>query len=139
MNSLPNIQNTGLLAWDGTTAYARRVSRHRNFGWSLEIVTTIATAAVFRVEAAPASAADPCVPGTFVDVPEVAVCLSPVEPGDQTTFTIPAGTTAGTVGVPAVCSVTLPCVPNDFVRLVAVSGDTANVRAVLVLQGPIGP
>lgn len=129
VQSNPAIQNVPSLAWDGTDAYAGDIRRFVRFGWSFEVLTTLAADAVFNVQAAPASDEDPCAPGTFEAVPEVASCEG-AEAGPQATITIPSGTVAGTI-----CSGTIPCRPNAFVRLNHVSGG-ANVRAILVRQGP---
>ncbi|UPT53281.1 structural protein [Synechococcus phage Ssp-JY38] len=132
MNSLVTIQNVGTVAWDGANSYPADIRKFVRFGWSFEVVTDIAVDAVFNIEAAPASDADPCVPGDFEPVPEISICDRPAEAGPQATVTIPAGTVAGTV-----CAGTIPCRPNAFVRIVPASGDTANVRAVIVRQGPM--
>lgn len=132
MNSNVAIQNEGVISWDGTTSFPRDIRKHTRFAWSFEVVTAIAADAVFNIEAAPPSAGDPCVPGAFAAVPEVSICDRPAEAGPQATVRIPAGTAAGTV-----CAGTIPCRPNAFVRLTPVSGDTANVKAVLVRQGPM--
>lgn len=124
-------QHEGVIAWNGTASFPRDIRKFVRFGWSFEVTAAITTAAVFNVQAAPPSDADPCVPGTFAPVPEVSICDSPAEPGPQATITIPAGTAVGTV-----CSGTIPCRPNAFVQLTAASGDTANVRAVMVRSGP---
>jgi hypothetical protein len=132
MNSNIGIQTTGLLAWSGTAATARSLSSHTRFAFSFEALATIATTAVFKVQSAPASAVDKCLPGTFADVNEVAICAAPAVPAGVAQVSIPAGTLIG-----AVCSGTLPCKPGEFIQLVPVSGDTANIRAILLLQGPV--
>lgn len=124
------VGTTGVVAWDGTTSRPMDITTHTRFAWSFEVLTTLTEDAVFNIEAAPASDSDPCVPGTFEAVPEVATCSGTAEPGPQATVTIPSGTVAGTV-----CGGTIPCRPNKFVRLTHVSGG-ANVRAVGLRQGP---
>lgn len=131
MNFNVGARNPGLIAWNGTASFARKITGFMAFGFTFETVAAIAVDAVFNIEAAPPSDADPCVPGAFVPVPEISICDRPAEAGPQATVTIPAGTPAGTI-----CAGTIPCVPDVFIRLTAVSGDTANVRAVLVLDGP---
>jgi len=124
------IQNVGTLAWDGTTAFNADTRKHTRFAWSFEVTDTIVVDAVFNVQAAPASDADNCAPGTFANVKETPLC----DQGDASadlTITIPAGTPAGTV-----CGGTIPCKSGAFIRLVSASGDTGNVRAVLVRNGP---
>lgn len=132
MNSNVAIQNVGAISWDGTTSFPRDIRKYTRFAWSFEVTADLAADAVFNIEAAPPSAADPCVPGAFAPVPEVSICDIPAEPGPQATVTIPSGTLAGTI-----CSGTIPCRPNAFVRLTPVSGPTASVKAVLVRQGPM--
>lgn len=132
MNTNVGIQNVGTVAWDGVAARAYDIRKFVRFGWSFEVIAPIAVDAVFNIEAAPASDADPCVPGTFAPVPEVAICDRPAVPAAQATITIPAGTPVGTV-----CAGTIPCRPNAFVRISPASGDTADVRAVLIRQGPM--
>lgn len=122
-------QAIGLLAWDGISSYARDVSTYEKFAWTLETTGIITVPAVFTVQAAPPSALDPCVPGAFSDVNEVVLCDGG-DPSLPSRITIPAGP-AGRV-----CQASIPCKPNVFVRLVATSGDTANVRAVLVQTAP---
>lgn len=129
VQSNPAIQNVPSLAWDGTASYPGDIRKFVRFGWSFEVLTTLAADAVFNIEAAPASEADPCEPGAFTAVPEVATCQGEAV-GAQATITIPAGTVAGSI-----CSGTIPCRPNAFVRLTHISGG-ANVRAFLVRQGP---
>lgn len=127
----PAVQNHAKLAWDGATALPIDLSTHINFGFQIETTGLIAVAAVFKVQAAPASLADPCLPGVFVDVDEMATCNGPVVPGAKMEFTIPAGTPIGQV-----CSVGIPCRPNKFIKLVSVSGDVANVDIFGIMQGP---
>lgn len=128
----PAIQNVVSRAWDGTTAYAADVVDFVSFAWSFEVVTAIATDAVFKVQSAPASTGDPCVPGTFTDVPAIATCAGEAVPaGTLAEIRIPAGTPVGSI-----CSGTIPCRPDKFLRLASVSGDTANVRAYMLRHGP---
>lgn len=124
------IENTGTIAWDGTTTYEADIRKHVRFGFSIEVKTDIAVDAVFNVEAAPASATNTCVPGTFAPVSEVATCVGGAVAA-QATITIPAGTKAGTI-----CGGALPCRPNAFVKLVPTTGDTGNVRIVHLRNGP---
>ena len=133
MNHNIGIQTAGTVAWDGAAAFASDITKWNQFGWSFEVTADIVTDAVFKVQAAPPSAADKCVPGVFEDVPEIAICKEPAAAGALAQVTIPAGTKAGTE-----CAGTIPCRPNAFVRLASVSGDTANVKAVLLRQGPQG-
>lgn len=132
MQSNVGIQNQGVIAWDGTTSYPRDIRKYVRFGFNFEVVTDLAADVVFNVEAAPPSDADPCVPGAFAPVPEVAICDVPAEPGPQATITLPSGTPAGTI-----CAGTIPCRPNAFVRLTVASGAGASVKAVMVRNGPM--
>lgn len=132
MNNNVAIQNEGAVSWTGAVMIPRDIRKHTRFAWSFEVFGVIAADAVFNIEAAPPSAGDPCVPGAFVAVPEVSICDLPAVPGPQATVTIPAGTPVGTI-----CSGTIPCRPNAFVRLNPASGTVANVRAVLIRSGPM--
>lgn len=127
------IHTIGVVAFepDGTTPRPFDIRKHTMFNWVFEATADIATDAVYNVEAAPASATDPCVPGAFVPVEEVSICDSPMVAGPQATLTIPAGTLAGTI-----CAGTIPCRPDVFVQLVPVSGDTANLSVVSQRHGP---
>lgn len=130
MNSNPGIQNTGLIAWNGTTSFPRKVTGHNQFGFVFEVLTTLAADAIFKVLGHPPSAGDPCVAGTGVLVDEILICQAPIVPGTDFQFVIPSGTPAGTI-----CSGTIPCVPDEFVSLSHISGG-ANVRAVMILHAP---
>lgn len=131
MNSNPGIQNNATVAWDGTTHRPGDISKHVNFGWSFEVIAALGADTIFKVQSAPPSVGDPCVPGAWTDVQRVPVCMSPLVAG-VAQFTLPAGTPIGTV-----CAGTIPCRPDKFVRLQSVSGEPADVRAVLIRQGPM--
>lgn len=127
----PGIQTPGVIGWDGTTAYARRINDYVDFGFVFETVADLTADAVFAVQFAPPSTADDCVPGAFVDAIDNAVCAGPdFVPGGPALITIKAGTPAGSV-----CSATVPCRGGKFTKLRAVSG-AADVRAVILTQGP---
>ena len=130
MNNNVAIQSNGVIAWDGATGRLIKITDYTRFAWAFEIITDIAVAAVFKVQSAPPSV-DPCVAGAPTDVKAVAICTNPVTPAPNAEITFPVGTKAGTI-----CSATIPCYPNAFVGLAAVSGNTANVRAVLIRTGP---
>ena len=132
MNSNIGVQTVATLAFATATAYSADLRRHVKFGWSFEVISTLGDDTVFSFEAAPPSDADPCVPGAWEPVEEVPTCHGVLTAGENATVTIPAGTVAGSI-----CAGTLPCKPNAFVRLVAESGDTADVRVVLMRQGPM--
>jgi hypothetical protein len=123
-------QNNGIVAWTGAAARPIDIRRHVNFAFTFETTADLAADASFKVQAAPASDADPCLPGAFVDVPEVLTCLTWGQIPDPTTgFIIPNGTKAGTI-----CTATLPCKPDAFIQLVGTAA--ASVLAVAVLGGP---
>lgn len=128
-------QNNGLLAYTGINAAALApaidIRRHVNFGFTFQVKAAVAADAVFEIQAAPASAGDPCVPGAFAAVPEVPVCDSAGVPAANSRITIPAGTPVGSI-----CTATLPCRPNAFLKVVAVSGTTDSVVVVATLSGP---
>lgn len=127
-------QNQGVIAWVGGAVTPGRdvdLRGHIQFGFTFHVKTTIAVAAVFNLQAAPPSDADRCDPGTYVDVPEVLICDWMKTPATSTRITIPAGTQAGSI-----CTGTLPCKPDAFIKFASVSGDTANVDIVAVLGGP---
>lgn len=131
MNNNPAIQSPGVIAWDGAASTPFDVQRYNEYGFSFRVTTDVAVDAVFKLQSAPASAADVCVPDAFVDVDAFGSCQSPAEVGELAQVIIPAGTVAGTV-----CAASFPCRPNRFMQLVPVSGDTANVQVVAVLHGP---
>lgn len=131
MNHNPGIQTTVKRAWNGTTAFPADITQHLYFGFGFEVIAPLAADTIFKVQAAPASAGDPCVPGTFVDVEAIASCDGVALPaGTLAEIVIPAGTAVGSL-----CSAAIPCFPNVFVRLAAVSGDTADVLATHILSG----
>jgi hypothetical protein len=133
MNYNYAIQNSGIVAWSGTVGTPVDLRKHVGFAFTFEVTADIVTEAVFHVESAPASEADVCLPGTFVPVAEVLTCVAlwGTVPAPNATIVIPAGTKKGQI-----CSGTLPCKPDAFIRLAAGGGDTANVRAVVILHGP---
>jgi hypothetical protein len=128
-------QNNGVLAFAGAAAASPPIDirQHNNYAFTFHVKTDIAVEAVFKVQAAPPSAADHCVPGPFVEVPEVLTCMSDwgAVGAAQSTIHIPVGTKAGSI-----CTGALPCKPNAFIKVLPVSGDTANVEVVAVLGGP---
>lgn len=127
----PGIQTPGVIGWDGTAAYARRINDYIDFGFVFETKADLAADAIFVVQFAPASTTDDCAPGTFVDAVDNAVCAGPdFVAGGPATITLATGTLSG-----AVCSATVPCRGGKFVRLRHVSGG-ADVRAVILTQGP---
>jgi hypothetical protein len=135
MNSNPGIQNVASIAWDGTTYRAADIRKFVRFGWSFEVIAALAADQVFKVQTAPPSDADPCVPGTWEDVPEISICQGPVVAGTDAQFTIPAGTPVGTI-----CSGTIPCRGLGFVRLQpVVAAEAADLRIILIRQGPMSP
>ena len=130
MNMNPAIQNTALVAWDGSMGTPRPIDGHVAFGWSFEILDNITTDTVFDVFYHDADPADPCLPGPAQIVEEVPICGQGTLGAPQT-ITIPAGSLQGSVA-----AATLPCLPGKFVSLNENDGDTDLVRAVIVLHGP---
>jgi hypothetical protein len=116
---------TATIAWDGAAATPTKIAGVSTFAWSFQTTAAIAADAVFGFQYADPSAADPCLPGPWLPVAAVATCGT--DANGNATLTIPAGTAIGSH-----CSGTLPCAPGAFVRLVAVSGTTASVKAVLL-------
>jgi hypothetical protein len=132
MNHNVGIQNVGTVAWNGAAGRAFDIRPFVRFGWAFEVIAALGADTVFKVQSSPASEADPCVPsGVWTDVEAVSLCDAPAEAGDIATVTIPAGTPVGTV-----CAGTIPCRPDAFVRIQGVSGEVADVLAVLIRQGP---
>lgn len=132
MNNNVGIQSRGLIAWNGAAAFPRKITGFTRFGFVFEVIAPLAANTIFAVEAAAPSAADVCVPGPFTRVLEVPICVAPIVPQPEARFIIPAGTAVGTI-----CAGTIPCYPGTFIRLAAISGDIADVLAVLVLTGPM--
>jgi len=122
-------QNNGLIAWTGLASRPIDIRQHINFAFTFEVTADLAADAVFKAQSAPASDADPCLPGAFTDVPEVLTCMQFGPPDPTTGFVIPSGTKKG-----AICTATLPCRPDAFVQLVGTGA--ATVLAVAVLGGP---
>lgn len=125
------IQNQPRVAWNGTTSRPIDIRKHVGFAFAFEVIAPLAADTIFELQAAPASAVDRCVPGAFAAIPEIASCAGEDALGSVSRVTIPAGTAVGSV-----CTGTIPCRPNAFVRIVAVSGDTADVLVAAVLSGP---
>ena len=126
-------QNNGLMAFSAAAAASPPIDirRHVHFAFTFRVIAAIAADAVFEVEAAPPSDADPCLPGTFVNVPEVLSCTGVGTPAADSKIAIPAGTPIGSI-----CTATLPCRPDAFIHVVPVSGTTASVQVVAVLGAP---
>lgn len=130
-------QTASVVAWVGgatTPALPVDIRNYNNFAYSFTAMADITTAAVFEVQAAPPSSGDPCLPGTFVDVPEILTCVAafvPATPAAKTTITIPVGTKKG-----AQCSAAIPCRSGAFLQLKAGSGDTAKINVTMSLGGP---
>lgn len=131
MNHNVGMQHPALLAWSGSTAILRDVSRFNYFGFTAEIIAPLTADTVFRIVAADGTDNDPCVPGTPFNVKEIPLCDKNVTGDDDALITFPAGTPVGSV-----CTFTIPCKPARYVGLAAVSGETADVRIVLNLSGP---
>ena len=113
MNINYGIQHSSKLAWSGTAAAPIDIRHHVGFSFSFETTAALAADTIFNVESAPPSDVDPCLPGTFVPVPEVLTCVAGcgAVPGPSASIVLPAGTER------AHCTATLPCKPDAFVRL----------------------
>src|SRR6478752_7655235 len=124
-------QNQGIIAWRAVTAANLNppidLRHHVNFGFTFHVMADIVADAIFEFVAAPPSANDPCVPGQQHPVEEVITCMAPwgALPAAQSKVTIPAGTKAGSI-----CTGTLPCKPDAFIQIEAVSGDTGKIEVV---------
>ena len=127
------LQNQGVTAFSAVAAASPAIDirPYVGFSFTANVITDIATDAVFEVQAAPPDVVDPCIPGAFVPVPETVICDYPAVPAPQSNFIIPAGTLGGSR-----CSIFLPCKPDAFISVLPVSGDTANVEIVVGLHGP---
>jgi hypothetical protein len=126
-------QNNGILAFSGAAAASPAIDirQHVNFGFTFHVKAAVVADAIFKVQAAPPSGADPCLPGTFVEVPEVPICNGTAVPAALSQITIPANTPIG-----AICTATLPCKPDAFIKVLPVSGTTGSIDVVVVLGGP---
>lgn len=131
-------QNQGVLAFAnalaiGSVGGAVDIRNHVNFGFTFQVIADIAADAIFEIEAAPADDANPCIAGAFHNVEEVLTCRSAwgAVGAVDSKITIPTGTKAGSI-----CTATLPCKPDAFVKVLEVSGDTDKVIVVVVLGGP---
>lgn len=133
MNLNYGVQHPSKIAWSGTAAAPIDIRPYVGFSFTFETTADIAADTIFKVQAAPPDDADPCIPGAFIDVPEVLTCVASwgVVPAPHSEILIPAGTKKGSL-----CTGTLPCKPDAFVQLAAVSGDTATVRATAGLHLP---
>lgn len=125
------IQNQPRVAWNGTASRPIDIRKHIGFAFSFEATADLAADAVFNIEYAMPDEADPCIPGAWAPVPEMATCDSVAEPGPQASVTLPAGTAAGTV-----CTGTIHCRSGAFIRLVSGGGQVADVLVAAVLHGP---
>jgi hypothetical protein len=136
MNLNVAIQHPGIVAWSGLinpTSVDLDLRRYVHFAFTFYVDSDITADALFELRAAPPSTSDPCAPGIYHDVAEVLTCSAPgtTVPAAKSTITIPAGTKKGTI-----CTATLPCKPDAFLRLFPVSGDTGRIVAVATLSGP---
>lgn len=138
MNHL--IVNTdAVLAWDGTTSYPVDVRNHLYV--SFDFIATAAVAegasAAFKFQYAPPSDADPCVPGTWEEIPEVVVCRMPAVPSDVSEVIL-----EGPLAVGARCKATIPCPGRGFLQIVGATeeepGAVASFQVIALLQGPTG-
>lgn len=130
-------QNQGIIAWRAITASNLNppidVRKHVNYAFTFHVTADIVAEAVFEIVAAPPSDSDPCVPGQQHPVEETLTCTASwgLVPSTKSQVHIPVGTKAGSV-----CTATLPCKPDAFVQIEAVSGDTGKIEVVAILSGP---
>ena len=127
------LQNQAQTAFSAVAAASPPVDirGYVGFSFTANVIAAIAADAVFNVQAAPPDVVDPCLPGPFVDVPEVPICDVPAVPAAQSTFMIPANTPVGSR-----CSIFMPCKPDAFITVNPLSGTTASVEIVVGLHGP---
>ena len=135
MNHNIAMQHFPLVAWSGTAAADIDISKWNYFGFGYLVTADITAETRFKLQAAPGSDADPCVPGAYADVKEIPLCEKPFFTGPSDVnaeIVIPAGTKAGTK-----CAVSYPCRPGKFVKLVTTAGtEHAKVQVGIVLSGP---
>lgn len=137
MNFNTASQHQGVIAWRAVTASNLNppvdLRHHNSFGFTFHVTADITADAKFELVAAPPSDADPCVPGQQHPVEEVISCAGPwgITPNAKSEVIIPVGTKAGSI-----CTATLPCKPDAFIQIEAVSGDTGKIEVVITLSGP---
>jgi hypothetical protein len=130
-------QHQGVIAWNAKAAPVNPgidIRQHNGFSFTFTVDSDITADAVFEVRSAPPLPSDNCMGdvANAKDIPEVLMCAMPGQvaaPKSQIIF--PVGTKAGTV-----CTATIPCRPDAFIKVFAVSGDTGRVIVVAVLSGP---
>ena len=139
MNLHTSAQHQGFVAWTSLASPvnpAIDLRHHANFSFTFRVDTDILVDAVFNIRSNGPDPANPCnvgPVGEYSDIPEVVTCAGPwgVTPDTKSQVIIPAGTKDG-----AVCTATLPCKPDAFVRVFPVSGDTGKIEVVATLSGP---
>ncbi len=134
MNINTASQHQGVLAYSGVAAAyngAVDIRHHVHFSFTFNVIADIGADTHFEIQAAPADVANPCNPGVFVPIEEVVICDWTRVPAAKSEVIIPAGTKKG-----AICTATLPCKPNAFVKVVAGAGEPADVQVVVTLSGP---
>jgi hypothetical protein len=137
MNLNNATQHQGVVAWRAITAVNLNppidIRKHVNYAFTFHVTADIVAEAIFEIVAAPPSASDPCVPGAQHPVEEMITCVASwgLVPAAKSLIHVPAGIKAGSV-----CTATLPCKPDAFVQVEAVSGDTGKIEVVAILSGP---
>lgn len=137
MNLNVAVQHQGIIAWSALAAPVNPgidIRQYNAFSFTFTVDSDITTEAVFEVRSAPPLPTDNCMGdvANASDIPVVAFCSTNGEiaaPKSQIIF--PVGTLKGSV-----CAAAIPCRPDAFVKLFAVSGDTGKITAVAVLSGP---
>ena len=125
-------QHQGVLAWDGAASIPVDLRYHVGFAFTFQAIADVGVDTKFKFEAAPPSDADPCLPGVYVPVEEVLTCRSDwgAVPGPAGIL-IPANTPKGSI-----CTATLPCKPDAFLKVMPDGGEVADVRVIVILAGP---
>ena len=124
--------NSGINTHAADALTANDISRYAQASFSLQVTGAIAADAVFNVmyhddDGTGAPGAAQQVANRDLDTQ----WLGSAGTTTNATITVPAGTAVGTfVGAGLMGK------PGKFVSLVAASGDTANVRATTLLEGP---
>jgi hypothetical protein len=130
-------QHQGLIAWSalaGPVNPGIDIRQHNGFSFTFNVDSDITADAVFEVRSAPPLPTDNCMGdvANASDIPEVMMCAMPGQiAAPKSQIIIPTGTKAGTV-----CTATIPCRPDAFVKVFAVSGDTGRITVIAVLSGP---
>lgn len=134
MNHNVGVDFPGFIAWDGTNSRIVKIDGFANFGFTFKVTETLTEDVTFNIFYHEALGGNPCVPGPAIPVPEILFCDDPrLTPSEQSTVTIPAGTTPDDV-----CAGTIPCRHGYFISIApadAENDDNANVDVVVTMKG----